>query len=83
MEKNVIRLCGVEKRCLPDLMTRFREEHYDTKAWKAAFTPRGTRKEIPLEDNARPCRKEYFTYAPAARKAILKAQKTQRRLDGF
>jgi len=64
-------------------MTRFREEHYATRAWKKAFTPRGTRKESALADDVGASRAQYFQKSPAVRKAVRKAQKAQGRLDGF
>jgi len=64
-------------------MSRFREEHYATKAWKAAFTPGGTRKKPDLEADERTRRSEYFKKPLAVRKAIYKAQKAQGRMNGF
>jgi len=63
-------------------MTRFREEHYATRAHKA-FT-RGKRSaEGTVEAHETARREEYFQKPLSVRKAILKAQKAKGRLDGF
>ena len=61
-------------------MTRFREEHYATRAWKAAFTPRGTPKTRITESDERARRSQHFQKPLSVRKAIIKAQKAQRRM---
>ncbi len=61
-------------------MTRFREEHYATKAFKAEVSRRRRGEALALEGDERPCRSQYFKNSPEARKAIHKAQK---RLNGF
>jgi len=62
-------------------MSRFREEHYATKAWKAAFTLGGKRKEDPVEADRGASRAEYLKKPSSVRKAIHKAEAA--RLNGF
>ena len=61
-------------------MTRFREEHYATRAWKKASAT-GTLNQTPsAEVNKRESRAQYHKKPLQARKAIAKAQKAQGRL---
>ncbi len=66
----------VRRGCLPDLMTRFREEHYATRAHKA-FTRRKTRAESFIENDWRTGRALYFQKSLQERQAIRKAQKAK------
>jgi len=61
-------------------MTRFREEHYATRAHKA-FTRRARAAKGPAESDPGESRSVYFQKPLSVRKAILKAQAW--RLDGF
>ena len=62
-------------------MTRFREEVYAKRSYKAEVARRRRRTESPDEAYARARRAEYLKNTPAARAAIRKAQAA--RLDGF
>ncbi len=62
-------------------MSRFREEHYATRAHKA-FTRREKRAKAALEADKGESRAFYFSKPLPVRKAIRKAQ-AQARLDGF
>jgi len=62
-------------------MTRYREEVYESKAYKAAV--RKVRPSCDLEGNSGARRAEYFKKPLKVREAIRKAQKAQGRLDGF
>jgi len=64
----------------PNLMTRFREEHYATRGWKAAFTPRGDPKTSVIKSHPRPGRAQYFQKSLSVRKAIARAQAAQIRM---
>ena len=62
------------------LMSRFREEWYATRRYKA-LTRRKDRTEIIAEGDSRARRSQYLSQSLPVRKAIHKAQTA--RLDGF
>jgi len=64
----------LERRCLPNLMTRFREEHYATRAHKA-FTRRARASYGVTRPDTGSCWQEYFQKPLSVRTAIRKAQK--------
>ena len=59
-------------------MTRFREEYYETRAYKAATARRKAGERSLVAFNERESREEHFKKPPAVRQAILKAQKATR-----
>jgi len=65
-------------------MSRFREEHYESKAYKAAVSRRRKTPEVAVEAERRASRAQYFKNSLKARQAIARAQKAgQRRLGGL
>jgi len=69
------------KECSPDIMSRFREEQYESRAYKAFIARGKVNPGRDLAGNARESRAKYFKNSPEARKAINKA--TQARLNGI
>jgi len=65
-----------EVRSLPNLMSRFREEHYATRAHKA-FTRRERSEKDTVAALWRESRAQYFQKSPEVRQAIRKAQKAR------
>ncbi len=65
----------------PNLMTRFREEHYATRAWKKASTDGTLNQERSAEGDRRTSRALYFQKPLQERKAKYKTAPAWRRLD--
>ncbi len=61
-------------------MTRYREEVYETRAFKAALARGEVNSQFTVSGDAGASRAQYFKKTPAARRAINKAQA---RLNGF
>ena len=61
-------------------MSRFREEHYATRAWKKAFAAGTLNKKVAAAQDGRKSRAQYFQKPLSVRKAIRQAQKAQIRM---
>jgi len=72
------------RRLCPNLMTRFREEHYDTKAHKAWVKAGCPSDQGPEEAPKGPqgLRREHFRQSPERRYQIRKAKTRQAALQG-